>query len=399
MTTLNNSNDDSRGSIYSTLFLDDSVVPVTPKLHTVTVIRPYPEMVDGQALPMVTGIVGEGEPDFSAVRVEEMIMKSGLDGRNKFTGLCACADRPGLRALDQPAAGTYVRLKSSMTKGQLTPAQLEIVAPAFKEVPRANNPKVKDRAIANGRKTLFMQCAVLTLRNEELGEKYISRGVLLCSGSLFTAMAGALTEAHQKGIDLFSPESGYTLVISSLPPDPRVGRQSDIYTVSIGDQMPVDPAFVSANVRPWNDLLAYMTYEQQLSGMIEAFGEDFMRIAFPHEVAMLRGNPSTVVEPQHSVSHAQPSLGRSGTMQGPPAAAPKPAVGLPKPTLGGPAKPAASLPKTAAAPAGPPKPALAPAMPRPAASAAAAAQVAPPNASQLEEEYNRMIAEQGGQSA
>jgi hypothetical protein len=371
---------------YQDLFKANTLIGVTPKGGTTTVIRPYPQLAeDGSAVPMVIGMTEDG-PDFSGICIENVVIGSGTTS-SKFTGLCKCIDRPELKAFDQPAAGAYIRLKSSLDKNKLQPGDHAVVEPAFRETPSPTNPKMKNKAISNGRDALFIQGAILVHRNQDLGEKYIPNGALICTGSLFNAIGTALSEAHAQGIDVFAPTGGYTLIVESLPADPKVGRQTSIFTVRLGDQMDLADDHLAKYVKPWEDALNYMTYDDQLKKMVAAFGRQFMTVAFPSEMAIAFGD-----EPAHHAAAApQQPLGKVGAMRQPGAVlgGSTPPTGPGRPSLPGlkpatAAKPAAAaLPRTLGAA----KPAAAPA-----AIAAAAA-------SDLEAEYNKILEEQQKQSA
>jgi len=368
-------------SYYQDCFVPGKVQALTPTTTTITIVRPYPQLDDsGKSLPMVLGMTDDG-PDFSGVLIESTVIASGLT--TKYNGFAKCSDRQELKPFDQPAAGLYIRLKASYDKNKLDAEKRAIVEPALRETPNQHNPKMKDKAIANARDTLFMQCAVLNFRGQDLGEKFIPNAVLVCAGSLFGAMGACLAEAHASGIDVFDPASGTTLIIEGLPADPRAGRQTAIFTVRVGDPMELTAEHVSQYVKPWDAITNFLTYEEQMTRLINGFGRPIIEVAFPSEVAAMYGGQ---VHSGAQAGSQQASLSRSATARPAGAAAPRtlgaPAAGVPAGprTLGKPAAaPAAAGPRTLGKPA--------------------SASVAAPAANELEAEYEKMIAEQQASAA
>lgn len=369
------------GNYYQSCIKGSIAKALTPKADSVTIIRPYPQVAkDGSILPMVLSMTKEG-PDISSIIMETCVVNTG--NASKFSGLTRPRlSKPGEReykVFDRPFDGSYIKLKHQLDKGKLTPDQHEIVSPLFNKVKGANG--VGNQLMSQPRDTLIMQCAVLMLRGEDLSADPILNGTIFCSGTLMSSMAKCLAEAHANGIDVFSPDAGYTIVISGLPKDPSVGRQTAIYVVSLGEPMAVGEDTVRENYKPWDELLDYLTFDEQLAKFIECFGADVASICFPHDTARLTGTtqepyaaaaaPAPVApRPALAASGVKPILGKP-TLGAKPAAAPAPAVTT-KPTVLG------SKPMTLGA-----KPA-----------AAAAAPVTTPTEAELTAEYDALLAQQ-----
>jgi len=282
----------------------------------------------------------------------------------------------------------YIRLKSAFDKNRLSAQDYDTVEPVLRETPNQNNPKMKNRAISNSRDTLFMQCAVLNLRGQDLGEKFIPSGGLVCTGSLFNPMGKCLADAHAAGIDVFDPAAGYTLIIDSLPANPKINQMTAVFTVRLGDQMEITQEHVAQYVKPWEAVMNYLTYDQQLRKLVNAFGRAVVAVAFPAETSALFAD-----SPAPGSVHAAPPatgqavLARSATVRPTAtAASARPAVAV------APAK--AVLGKSVALPT------TIKSLGRPASVAATpVVSVAATGASELEAEYEKLLAQQQAQGA
>lgn len=337
--------ENNSGNYYQSCLKSDVLKAITPKADTLTVFRPYPQLTeDGGVLPMVMGMTKDG-PDFSAVHIDTTVVNTGIHA--KWSGLTTPKPvKPGERpykAFDRPFEGSYIRLKSQLDKGRLSAEQRQVVAPLFTKE-KGQNAAVANQPMSQPRDTLLMQGACTMLRGDDLSANPMMNAVLFCTGSLFTAMAKCLAEAHAQGIDVFSPDAGYVLHIESLPPDRSVGRQTSIYTVTLGEQTPVDLDTIKQVVQPWEEVLDYLTYDEQINKLIECFGVDPIAVAFPNDVARITGQsaaptPAAPPAPARVVAArpTAPGLGATATLGAKPAAPPvlgaKPALGG-KPVLG-----------------------------------------------------------------
>jgi hypothetical protein len=371
----------------------DTLKAITPKSDSLTIIRPYPKIVDGAALPMVLGEV-DGLPDFSAIAIENTVVNTGL-GNSKFSGLTRPADQ-NVTEINRPFEGTYIRLKGGLNKQKFSYEVKQMVDPCFLKT-RAEGSTVDNQPMSQPRATLLMQCACLTLRGQDLGDKPILNGCLFATGSLLDNLNACLTEAHQKGIDVFDPANGYTLVISALPPSKKDGRQTAVYQVALGEQLPVDVGLVQQNTFEWDDVLNLLTFEDQIKTLCNVFDPEIIRVAFPNEVNRIMGGAAPIqTQPARPAATGQVQLGRQARPLGttPPAgASPAPAA---RPALGASAGAAQATPAArptlgaaAAPPAARPALGLRPAATTPEVKAA--------SAEDLEREFNALVEQQQGE--
>jgi hypothetical protein len=268
----------------------------------ITEFRPIPQIAhDGSVLPMTMGSTPDGF-DFSNIIIEPTVQNVGIN--EKFTGLARMIDRPGSDDISKIFTGMFIRLKGRLKRNQIPEALAQPVKALFEK--NADGFSALDK-----RDYGLMQAVVITL-NSETFEKPRPKQVLFLTSSAMNAVNGVLTDAHAAGIDVFDPLKGYTIVLSCLPADPRVGRQMDIFTAKLGRQIPLPVETCKKLWVPWDyaylpggpgelpaeraareaenaeraskAALKLYTQREHLEQAIRCFGRAIVHCAFPTEV-------------------------------------------------------------------------------------------------------------------
>lgn len=219
-----------------------AVRPVA-KDKAVTIFRPIPEVAhDGSLLPMVRSMTPSG-PDFSNVTVETCSVGVGEREDAKATVVGRPSDVSIDRATHMIFPGLYIRLKAMDKKGTIPDHMYrrvnELLKPNEKGFSRLSRPQ--DLAI--------MQGVVLQVNNQAL-PKPAPRQAVFLSATARDAVASVLNQAHEQGIDVFDPEEGYCIEISSIPPGE--GRATASFTAKLGSQMRIPEEQCRQLWTPWD---------------------------------------------------------------------------------------------------------------------------------------------------
>jgi hypothetical protein len=289
-----------------------AVRPSTEK--GITIFRPIPEVsADGTIRPMILGDTPAG-PDYSAIRIEQVVINSGLDSR--FSGLAKPSDRPDAAEAEMPFPGLYIRLK-----GKLNRKDFEKGDPMKDRIEElfAGGMKAPLRQVST---MTMIQCVVFRLNDKEL-EKPASRQVLFLTSTAAEALNELFKEAHSKGIDVFSPETGCQII---LEPEKQRGSDMKFFNATLGERIPLNVKTCQKLWVPWEKALRFHKYDDHLKALLAAFGRDIVEQAFSkREVARVLGE-EFVAETKVTTTAAKESSGRTTTVTTPASTTPKGAV-------------------------------------------------------------------------
>lgn len=326
MATLNTTKPGATRNILQNL-LGPALAAVRPvaKDGKVTIFRPIPEVAhDGSILPMVRSMTPAG-PDFSNVTVETCTVGVGEREDFKVTMLGRPSDEKIDRPVNMILPGLYIRLKAKDKKGEV-PDHLyrrvnELLKPNDKGFSKLSRPQ--DLAIIQG--------VLLQLNGEPL-PKPAPRQAIFLSATARDAVAAVLSQASERGIDVFDPDAGYCIEIGSIPPGE--GRMTASFTAKLGQQMRIPEEQCRALWTPWElpsvntrgltgqDLtvanaintenankqgLKLLTLDEQLDLAVKAFDEELLAFAFPEYFTDRPAYKSAAAKPAPAATKPAPA--------------------------------------------------------------------------------------------
>ena len=289
-----------RGDMLQHALNDNTLTVTKAATKNVIVFRPFPAIdASGNAVPMVLGQGAQGLIFSRAAHEEELIVYGGLTG--KFTGSIRCSDRPDARAVDTPWAGLFIRLKGAMKKNRLS-------AGAMAKVPVMLAPDEHGKAqLPRAEDYVFLQGVFLSI--DGVQQPLQPFRCLALGPSGVAALRKLMNESAQAGVDLFHPETGFTLTISGEKPDPK---RPAFLKVERGAVLPLSsmPAGFDwrAMIRPWDHVFKYSTFDQHMRKLLECFPEEAVAEAFPAETERVLGRrPYTYSQAQYGTGGAPPA--------------------------------------------------------------------------------------------
>jgi hypothetical protein len=278
-------NDDAskNRSYYQDCFLSNTLGTIRPSVTSETVFRPIPEVdAAGNILPMIKATTVSGN-DYSNLCVEEVVL--GACREDRFNGLCRASDSDATDAINMVFPSLFIKLRGREKKGEL-PSSIKDDVTALLAEREVQGAKIKQRYMPRSSAVGFLQGVALKVNGKAL-DAPAKRQVLVLPTSLLTALDYLLTDAHKKGIDVFSPTSGYAIVVKGLAPDRSVGRTVSVFTAELGPQMTISEESARKLWVPWEQALKLHTTDQLITRACRCFGRNVVEFIYPDEVARL----------------------------------------------------------------------------------------------------------------
>ena len=306
-----------RGDMLQHALNDNTLTVTKAATKNVIVFRPFPAIdASGNAVPMTLGQGAQGLIFSRAAHEEELIVYGGMQG-GKFTGSIRCSDRPDARTVDTPWGGLYIRLKGAFKKNRLSAGAMGSVPLLLAADPhgKAQIPRAEDY--------VFLQGVFLSI--DGVPQPLQPFRCLALGPSGVKSLRKLMNESAQAGVDLFHPETGFTLTISGEKPDPD---RPAFLKVERGAPLPLSgmpPGFDwRAMIRPWDQVFKYTTFDQHMRKLLECFPEAAVAEAFPAEAERVLGRrPYTYSQAQYGTGGAPPAYQPTQPQQQPAGYAPQ----------------------------------------------------------------------------
>jgi len=295
-----NSSRESGGNPLQSL-LTNKLQACRPKTGTgSTIIRIIPEpSPDGGFYPMVKSRVAGGY-DFSALVVHGLAMYWGLS--DKFSFISQPLGMPDLANVHQPVCGTFIRAKHRMKTGAVPAGLSEIYNKVFAKPAESSEP------LSQCKEHVILQAVVLQQNGQKFEEPKPFQAVFLIPSAV-QSINDLLAQAHEDGKDVFDPDKGYLVELSTLPKSPKEGRMMDLMRCNLLDQMALPAEDCQKLWVPWDQGLKLISYEEQFRLLVRAFGMDFMESLWGDEIKRACGPvaaPAATTAAAAPVAAAQP---------------------------------------------------------------------------------------------
>ena len=269
-------------------FADTSKINIIrPKTKHFTEVRFIPEVKeDGTILPTVLSVTPDGDVDVSNARALLSVVTCGLV--NKFTGIIEPTDlmTPTPPDVALPFIGLWIRLKNRMKNpDKINPALLPKVMLAL------NRNDKKFTPLPRPDRMVFLQCVAIIENDKVLPKPALKQAVALPVTAV-TGLNRLVREQHAAGVDLFSPDNGYTVKFSGLPPDPDKGRTTPTFKVELGNKLPIKEDMCRKLWVPWDTALRRYTMKELFSQMVRCFGPELVQSVFEDEYKLYMDPPA-----------------------------------------------------------------------------------------------------------
>lgn len=238
-----------------------------------TIIRVLPEVgPDGSLLPMVISEAGP-DTDFSSVQPETLTLYAGSG--HFYHGWGQASDRGYQDAIEMPFPRAYIVLEGRRKRNQLS----DDIELKFSRLTKPNDKGSK--ALDRPAEVCVLQGVIVKFDGKVL-EKPAVRQALVISKSMRKELLRVLLAAHGKGIDVFSPEGGYTISFDSTLYDGSGGRL-DVpkAIVKLVDPFPIPEEQCRKLWVPWSKALVRHTYEHQVQQLVKCYGRDIAEEVLP----------------------------------------------------------------------------------------------------------------------
>jgi hypothetical protein len=204
------------------------------------------------------------------------------------------------RATHMLFPGLYIRLKAADKQNKIPEHLFRRVTLLMKANEKGQS------ALSRPQDLAIIQGVALQVNGEKLA-KPAARQAIFMTSTARDAVAEVLAKAYEAGIDVFDPDNGHCIEISSIPPG--AGRATASFTATLGQKMRIPEDQCRALWTPW-DLgyatakagetaaqeaareaknadnaakqgLKLLTFEEQKELALACFGEELLEFAFP----------------------------------------------------------------------------------------------------------------------
>jgi len=141
----------------------------------------------------------------------------------------------------------------------------------------------------------LIQC-VVTRYNDKVLEKVQPYQCLFLTSTAAQAVADILTQAYEKGVDVFSPADGRQII---LKPEQQRGIDAKFFNAELGDRSPLKEETCRKLWQPWDTSLRFHPQADMMRAAVNCFGRDVVEYAFGEEpVRSLIGAPAGEAAPR-----------------------------------------------------------------------------------------------------